>query len=169
MTTWAASYRGEQMRGPAVPGWHFALLGGAGGFTVELLSVYRSVALWQESRRTGTGKVRADRKSLNMYVDVPAHLWMSVIRIALGAGVAALLGTSHQIQGGYAALLVGFTAPSLLAQLGSFPQVANAIGLSSSPSAQETSSANMATSTARPVRLDSVIPTVGGADEDHHG
>lgn len=90
---------------------------------------------WQEARTTRTGRVRANRPPLRNYVDVPAHAWIAVFRSGLGAAMASLLGASGQISGAYAAVVLGFSAPSMLAQLGGIPQVSTAvIGL---PSASE--------------------------------
>lgn len=107
--------------------WQFAVLGAVGGMLVEVLSIFRSLAIWQSARRTATGRVRAARPRAGTYIDLPAHIWLAVVRSILGAVVAALFGMSGQITGAYVAVALGFAAPSVLAQLGTIPQIATAI------------------------------------------
>jgi hypothetical protein len=107
--------------------WQFALLGACGGGLVELLSVFKTIATWQADRKTPTGKVRKKPASLRVYLDVPAHAWMTAFRMALGAGAAVLFGTSGQIGGAYAAVALGLSAPTLLTQLGNLPQITTAV------------------------------------------
>lgn len=107
--------------------WQFALLGAAGGALVEILAIFRWVAAWQSARRTPTGRVRGCPPKLRIYIDVPVHACMMMFRMMLGAGAAILFGVTGQINGAYVAVALGFAAPSMLAQLGSIPQVAAAI------------------------------------------
>ncbi|MEV5720603.1 hypothetical protein AB0L41_42630 [Amycolatopsis mediterranei] len=107
--------------------WQFALLGAGGGALVEVLAIFKWLTVGQSARRTLAGRVKSKPPALRMYVDVPAHVWMAVLRAALGAGCAVLFGASGQINGPYVAVAVGFAAPSMLAQLGTIPQVAAAI------------------------------------------
>ncbi|MFF2651437.1 hypothetical protein [Streptomyces sp. NPDC058045] len=110
-----------------MPWWQFALWGAGGGALVEFLSIYESCRQWQSARRTPTGKVRANPPTLGKYLDVPAHVLITLFRMGLGAGVAVLFGASGQIGGAYAAVALGFSAPSLLAQLGNISKVADAV------------------------------------------
>ncbi|MEC3918311.1 hypothetical protein [Nocardia sp. CDC160] len=64
---------------------------------------------------------------MRTYIDLPVHAWMLVVRTMLGASVAALFGATGQISGAYVAVALGFAAPSVLAQLGSVPQLAAVI------------------------------------------
>ncbi|WP_344282924.1 hypothetical protein [Actinomadura napierensis] len=107
--------------------WESVLLGAAGGGLVELLAVLGYVLAWQRARRTPGGRVRKSPPRMRSYVDVPAHLWVLAIRAPLGAFTAWLFAVTSQTSGPYAALAVGFAAPALLAQLGQFPQVTQAL------------------------------------------
>lgn len=111
--------------------WEFALFGAGGGAFFEAMSIFKYLLLWQSARRTRSGRVRSNPPPLHAYFDVPAHAWMAVIRMALGAGVAALFGGSGQLVGPYAAVALGFAAPAVLARTGSIPQVASAVAGSS--------------------------------------
>ena len=104
--------------------WEFALLGASGGATVEILSVYRWVGVWQSARRTSTGRRKRNPPKLRQFVDGPVHAWTFVLRALLGGGAAVLFGVTGQISGAYVAVALGFAAPSVLNQLGKSPQVA---------------------------------------------
>lgn len=97
--------------------------GAVGGALVEVLSVFKSVGLWQSDRRLPSGEAKEKPPALRKYVDPPATAWLLAFRMGLGAGAATLFGMTGQIQGTYAAIGFGFAAPSILAQLGSIPQV----------------------------------------------
>ncbi|MFE7766161.1 hypothetical protein [Streptomyces sp. NPDC057438] len=116
--------------------WQFALLGAIGGFLVEVLSVFGSFATWQAARRTPTGKLKSNPPRLSVYIDVAAHTWIALFRSGLGAGAAALFGAGGQITGTFVSVALGFSAPSVLAQLGSIPQVAAAITGQSAPESE---------------------------------
>lgn len=107
--------------------WAFSLLGGAGGALFETLVVFRWLTEWQQARRGSTGRIKRQPPRLKTYLDLPAHAWLLGCRTMLGAGSAALFGVSGQIDGVYAAIVLGFAAPSILAQLGMIPRVAAAI------------------------------------------
>jgi hypothetical protein len=116
------------MGGVFMQWWEYALLGAAGGALVELLSIFNCLALWQRARKTPTGRIRSKPPSIRVYLDIPAHAWMTFFRMLLGAGSAFAFGASGSIDGVSAAVALGFAAPSLLAQLGSIPQIANVVG-----------------------------------------
>lgn len=107
--------------------WQFALLGAGGGAIVEVLTTFRSVALWQEARRDTSGRMKRVQPRLRSYVDVPVIAWLLLLRTTLGAVTAVLFGVTGQIAGSYGALVIGFAAPAILAQLGSVPQVARTV------------------------------------------
>ena len=111
------------MGGDKLTWWQFALLGAAGGAAVELLSVFNSAVLWRDERRLDTGKVKEKPPTWREYIDAPATVVILVFRAGLGAGAATLFGATGQIRGVSAAVAFGFAAPSILAQLGSIPQV----------------------------------------------
>lgn len=103
--------------------WHSLLLGAGGGALVEVLAIFQSVAQWGADRRTKTGRVKTSPPSLREYVDLPVHAWLVPLRGGLGGGTAVLFVTTGQISGTVAAVALGYAAPTVLAQLGQFPQV----------------------------------------------
>lgn len=107
--------------------WQFALLGALGGAVVEILALFRDMAAWQDKRRNEDGTVRPAVPRLREYVDIPPHVWLLALRAGLGAGAAVLFGTTGQVAGPYGAFAFGCAAPILLAQLGTIPQVSNAV------------------------------------------
>lgn len=107
--------------------WQYSLLGAAGGMLVEVLAIFKWLATWQSARRTVTGRVKGSPPRLRTYIDLPVHGWMAVLRMIFGAGAAVLFGATGQINGPYVAVALGFAAPSMLAQLGTIPQVAAVI------------------------------------------
>lgn len=131
--------------------WEYALLGAAGGALVELLSVFNCLVRWQAARKTSSGRIRSKPPSLRSYLDIPAHAWMTFFRTLLGSGAAFAFGASGSINGVAAAVALGFSAPSFLAQLGSIPQVADAVGEPVAPG--------------RSIRRSSVEFTGGGSSE----
>jgi hypothetical protein len=119
---------------PGTVGWHYGrfvtlaqcmLLGAAGGGLVELLEALGDVLLWKQARRTPGGRVKKTPPKARAYLDLPGHAGVLAIRLPLGA--IAAWAFSGQINGPYAALALGFAAPSVLAQLGRFPLVAEAV------------------------------------------
>jgi hypothetical protein len=107
--------------------WQFALLGAGGGVIVEVLSVFRWVRAWQDSRRGPDGSLEEKPSRLSRYLDIPAHAIMLPARAALGAVAAVVFGLTHQVTGPYGALAFGCVAPVVLARVGLIPQVADAI------------------------------------------
>lgn len=107
--------------------WQFAVLGAAGGALVEVLAALKWLTVWQAARRTPAGNLKGKPPGWRRYVDVPTLVWLVVIRSMLGACSALLFGATGQISGAYAAIAFGFAAPSILAQLGSVPQIAAAV------------------------------------------
>lgn len=107
--------------------WQFAGLGAVGGALVEVLTIFKWITRWQASRRNKDGTIKRNRPSMQRYVDVPVHMCLFALRLPLGAGAAALFGMTGQVVGAYASIAFGFAAPAVLAQLGSIPQVANAV------------------------------------------
>ena len=110
-----------------MPWWQFALLGAGGGAIVEVLAVFRCVAVWQDARRNRDGTIKLVPPGLRRYVDVPAHAIMLPARVVLGIAAAVLFGVTGQVTGPYGAVAIGCAAPVLLAQLGSIPQIAKAV------------------------------------------
>jgi hypothetical protein len=110
-----------------MPWWQFALLGAGGGTIVEVVTVFRWVAVWQHARRGADGTLRRKPPPLQRYVDLPAHAIMLPARAALGAVAAVVFGLTGQVTGPYGALAFGCAAPVLLSRLGMIPQISKAI------------------------------------------
>ncbi|CAL9648873.1 hypothetical protein SUDANB176_06556 [Streptomyces sp. enrichment culture] len=113
------------------------VLGAAGGALRGLLDVYVRFLDWQADRRVhrrsppeqvGPPPRFAD------YFDPVGDSVAAVVHSAMGAGAAVLFGTTGQISGAYAALVVGISAPVVLTQLGRVQSVSDA--LTSQPVAQ---------------------------------
>ncbi|WP_059006520.1 hypothetical protein [Streptomyces specialis] len=93
-----------------------------------MVALFNRLGEWQTARRTPTGRVRRNPPGFTSYIDIGPVLAIAATRLTLGAAVAMAFGGSGQINGGYAAITVGATAPALLAQLGQIPGVRNALG-----------------------------------------
>jgi hypothetical protein len=132
--------------------WQFALLGAGGGALVEVLTIFKWLAVWQSARRTQAGRLKERPPALRFYIDLPVHGWIVVARSALGAAIAVLFGVSGQITGPYVVVALGFAAPSVLAQFGTIPQVAAAIrGTSASAPPQISTRRNPSGSVGEPM------------------
>ncbi|MFG3208312.1 hypothetical protein [Streptomyces tendae] len=107
------------------------LLGAAGGALRGLLDVYSRFLDWQADRRanrqlpTGQG---GEAPRFQEYFDPVADPIAAVVHSAMGAGAAVLLGTTGQVSGAYAAVVVGISAPVILTQLGRVQSVGDAVG-----------------------------------------
>ncbi len=110
-----------------MPWWQSALLGAGGGALVELLAVFRCIAMWQKARQNRDGTLKRTPPDLRRYVDIAAHSIMLPTRAGLGAAAATVFGITGQVTGPYGAIAFGCAAPVLLAQLGSIPQVEKAV------------------------------------------
>ncbi|MEU5667069.1 hypothetical protein [Streptomyces longwoodensis] len=106
------------------------LLGGAGGVLRGLLDVYTRFLDWHTDRR-GHRRLLAGQEGepprLQQYFDPVGDSVAAVVHSAMGAGAAVLLGTTGQISGAYAALVVGISAPVILTQLGRVQSVNDAL------------------------------------------
>ncbi|MGW7824995.1 hypothetical protein ACWGLF_44895 [Streptomyces puniciscabiei] len=106
------------------------LLGAAGGLLRGLLDAYAGFSLWHAARRRhrqGATGPDAEVPVFRDYVDPLADSVAAVVHSALGAGAAVLFGTTGQISGAYAALVVGMSAPLLLTQVGRVQSVSDAV------------------------------------------
>jgi hypothetical protein len=98
--------------------WQFVLQGAAGGSLAEVLSLFKHVAAWQAARRAPSGRLRARRAAFTKYVDVPAHIWMLVLRAMVGAASAGVFAAGDQLKGAFAGVALGFCGPMMLVRLG---------------------------------------------------
>ncbi|KUO01769.1 hypothetical protein [Streptomyces resistomycificus] len=106
------------------------LLGAAGGALRGLLDVYTRFLDWQTDRRAHRrlplGQ-QSEPPRFRSYFDPIGDPVAAVVHSAMGAGAAVLLGTTGQISGAYAALVVGISAPVILTQLGRVQSVNDAL------------------------------------------
>ncbi len=108
------------------------LLGAAGGLLRGALDLYTRFVSWQADRRShrqstaaGTAQEKAPR--FQAYFDPSVDIVAAVVHSLMGAGAAVLFGTTGQISGEYAALVVGLSAPMLLTQLSRIQTVSEAV------------------------------------------
>ncbi|WP_149551869.1 hypothetical protein [Streptomyces marokkonensis] len=106
------------------------LLGAAGGALRGLLDVYNRFLDWQSDRRAHrqslTGQGSESPRFLD-YFDPVADPVAAVVHSAMGAGAAVLFGTTGQVSGAYAAMVVGLSAPVILTQLGRVQSIGDAV------------------------------------------
>ncbi|WP_062651519.1 hypothetical protein [Streptomyces maremycinicus] len=116
------------------------LLGASGGLLRGLLDAYTGFSQWHAARREhrqGAAGPDTEVPVFQDYVDPVADSLAAVVHSALGAGAAVLFGTTGQISGAYAALVVGMSAPLLLSQLGQAQSVSDTIlGAAQAPGSQ---------------------------------
>ncbi|GHA71922.1 hypothetical protein GCM10010372_83570 [Streptomyces tauricus] len=98
------------------------LLGSAGGLLRGALDLYARFVSWQSDRHTHRQTIAAqttqgEAPRFQAYFDLPVDIAAAVVHTTMGAGAAVLFGTTGQISGEYAALVVGMSAPVLLTQL----------------------------------------------------
>lgn len=98
------------------------LCGAAGGLARGALDLYTRFMSWTADRhahqlaaRSGTAQGQAVR--FTAYFDVPVDIAAAAVHAVMGAGAAALFGSTGEISGKYAAIVVGMSAPVLLTQL----------------------------------------------------
>ncbi|MGW2108563.1 hypothetical protein [Streptomyces sp. NPDC001948] len=108
------------------------LLGAAGGLLRGVLDLYTRFVSWQADRRLHrqsavAGAAQAEVPRFQAYFDPAVDTAAAVVHGMMGAGAAVLFGTTGQISGGYAALVVGLSAPMLLTQLGRIQTVNEAV------------------------------------------
>lgn len=106
------------------------LLGAAGGALRGLLDAYNRFLVWQSDRnahrRLPAGQVGAPPR-FQEYFDPVADPIAAVVHSALGAAAAVLFGTTGQVSGAYAAIVVGISAPVILTQLGRIQSVSDVV------------------------------------------
>ncbi|MZF90980.1 hypothetical protein, partial [Streptomyces sp. SID5643] len=106
------------------------LLGAAGGVLRGLLDVYTRFLDWHTDRRghrRSSPAQEGEPPRFQQYFDPVGDSIAAVVHSAMGAGAAVLFGTTGQISGAYAALVVGISAPVILTQLGRVPSVNDAL------------------------------------------
>ena len=98
------------------------VLGAVGGFLRGAVDLYVRFREWLADRhvhqqRVSTGTADGQAPRFGAYVDSAADSAAAAVHSLLGAAAAVLFGTTGQISGHYAALVVGLSAPMLLTQL----------------------------------------------------
>ncbi|GAA4329410.1 hypothetical protein GCM10023086_58530 [Streptomyces venetus] len=92
------------------------VLGAAGGLLRGAVDLYTRFVSWQAVR---LACLQAGRQApqFREYFDPSTDIVAPAVHTVMGAGAAVLFGTTGQISGAYAALVVGMSAPMLLTQL----------------------------------------------------
>jgi hypothetical protein len=86
------------------------------------VDLYARFVCWQADRNAHrqaitAGTTQGEAPPFQGYFDAPVDFAAAVVHTTMGAGAAVLFGTTGQISGEYAALVVGMSAPVLLTQL----------------------------------------------------
>ncbi|MEU6976937.1 hypothetical protein [Streptomyces sp. NPDC046371] len=127
------------------------------------LDLYTRFVCWQADRRAhrqsaAEGTAPGAAPQFTAYFDPVVDTVAAIVHSVMGAGAAVLFGTTGQISGGYAALVVGVSAPMLLTQLGRIQTVNEAVTGERSP-------AGAATETEAPIPTATGAVGVGGAGD----
>jgi hypothetical protein len=92
---------------PALALWEYAVWGAFGGVAVEAIEILGAVKRTKGLPWNQPGEVT-----------LGALLFTVLVRLGLGAGLAAALGEAGQISGGVGAVAAGVAAPLILEQMG---------------------------------------------------
>ncbi|MFI1353690.1 hypothetical protein ACH4TV_08915 [Streptomyces sp. NPDC020898] len=106
------------------------LLGAVGGALRGVLDAYVRFQEWQSERRVHRRLppgLEGEPPRFQTYFDPAVDCVAAGVHSLLGAGAAVLLGTTGQISGAYAAVVVGLSAPVILTQLGRVNAVNDAV------------------------------------------
>ncbi len=106
------------------------LLGAAGGALRGLLDVYTRFLDWQSDRRAHRRLPPGqdgEPPQFQQYFDPVGDPVAAVVHSGMGAGAAVLFGSTGQINGAYAAIVVGISAPVILTQLSRVQSVSDAL------------------------------------------
>ncbi|MFG2274992.1 hypothetical protein ACGFNY_35140 [Streptomyces chartreusis] len=106
------------------------LLGAVGGVLRGVVDLYVQFANWRSARGAHQREQPSEhvRPRLMQYFDPAVDLAAAGVHSVMGAGMAVLFGTTGQISGPYAAIVVGASAPVLLTQLARIQSVSEALG-----------------------------------------
>ncbi|AMW08094.1 hypothetical protein A4E84_00095 [Streptomyces qaidamensis] len=92
------------------------VLGAAGGLLRGAVDLYTRFVSWQ-AVRLACLQAGNQAPRFREYFDPSTDIVAPAVHTVMGAGAAVLFGTTGQISGAYAALVVGMSAPMLLTQL----------------------------------------------------
>lgn len=149
------------------------LLGAAGGSLRAFVDFYNHTMEWRAARRTHRQLAPVDQPAeapaFRDFIDPVPDLVAAIFHTALGAGAAAMFGSTGQIDGAYAAIAVGISAPALLTQLGQLQSVGDAVaGLppprESLTAAPAPSGPNMGVPDQQSARPNTIPPPTSGAE-----
>jgi hypothetical protein len=102
--------------------------GATGGLLRGILDLYARFLDWRTDRRTHRQARRQDEPPhFQEYFDRGPESIAAVLHTFLGAGASVLFGTTGQISGAYAAIVVGISAPVLLTGLSRIQSVSDAL------------------------------------------
>lgn len=106
------------------------LLGAAGGVLRAVVDFYVQFVNWRSARGVHLREQppERDKPRFRHYFDPAVDLAAAGVHSVMGAGLAVLFGSTGQISGPYAAIVVGISAPVLLTQLARIQAVSDALG-----------------------------------------
>lgn len=92
-----------------------AACGAGGGLVAEAVITYGRLSAWQQARHSARAAAEPPPR-IGAFVDPLADSLIALLRVGLGCAAGWLLHT--EVNGMYAAVTVGASAPVLLAQIG---------------------------------------------------
>jgi hypothetical protein len=106
------------------------LLGAAGGVLRAVLDFYIQFVNWRSARGAHLREQlpEPEKPRFRQYFDPAVDLTAAGVHSGMGAGLAVLFGSTGQISGPYAAIVVGVSAPVMLTQLARVHAVSDALG-----------------------------------------
>ncbi|MBT1094196.1 hypothetical protein [Streptomyces sp. Tu102] len=136
------------------------LLGAVGGVLRGAFDCYIQFANWRSARNAHQREQLAEheRPRLTQYFDPAVDLAAAGVHSVMGAGMAVLFGTTGQISGPYAAIVVGASAPVLLTQLARIQSVSEALGGGPASAGPADSSAVVGAGPADPAAAMAAVP-----------
>lgn len=116
------------------------VVGAAGGLLRGAVDLYTRFVSWQAVRLACLQEAKQAPR-FRAYFDPSTDIVAPVVHTVMGSGAAVLFGTTGQISGAYAALVVGMSAPMLLTQLTRVQTVNEAVAGGDRRSAETTDGA----------------------------
>lgn len=106
------------------------LLGAAGGVLRGVLDFYIQFMNWRSARGAHLREQlpESEKPRFRQYFDPAVDLTAAGVHSGMGAALAVLFGSTGQISGPYAAIVVGISAPVMLTQLARIHTVSDALG-----------------------------------------
>ncbi|MGX1487777.1 hypothetical protein [Streptomyces tendae] len=144
------------------------LLGAVGGVLRGVVDIYIQFMNWRSARGVHQRVQPSEhvRPRLTQYFDPAVDLAAAGVHSVMGAGMAVLFGTTGQISGPYAAIVVGASAPVLLTQLARIQSVSEALGGGQAGAGPADLPAAEGTGSGEPVAAMGTVEATGAASAD---